>query len=103
MNMRHTIWARRFFASLVFAMFLVLTPRAWVDAEQGSSNEEVPVQTLEQPSDCLWCPKPASQPVNCDEEDAPTRDDMWLNPDVPLEAPGSSPCIDTADRPTPRA
>ncbi len=98
MNLKHAIWARRFVAGLVFSMFLVLTPRAWVDAGQGHETEEVPVNSLEQPSDCLWCDP---QPAGCDEdgrESAPT----WLNPDAPLPAP-ATPCIDSSDRRAPRA
>merc|ERR1711974_221183 len=87
MNIKHAIWARRIVAGLVFSMFLVLTPRAWVDSGEGHQVDEVPVNSLEQPSDCLWC---EPQPANCNDENSREGSPTWLNPDAPLPA-GTSP------------
>lgn len=90
MRTLHHILISRTLGMVSFALFLVLTPRAWVEPDSHGATQEVPVQALEQPSDCLWCePAPTTK---CDEghAEAPQSARPWLNPDevvVPLEAP----------------
>ncbi len=76
---------------VVFAMFLVLTPRAWVDAENSPTQDQIPVEALEQNSDCLWC-EPA--PEDCEEGDTASAEDQeyWLNPDRPVPPSPALPC-----------
>ena len=95
----HHIMFSRALGVVVFCAFLILTPRAWIEPERHGATEEVPVDVLETPSDCLWCdPAPSSE---CDDSKqrakAPSAN-PWLNPDgsaLPLETP----CSD--DKPTP--
>src|SRR5690606_27633743 len=61
MQLLHHIVFSRALAAMVFCMFLVLTPRAWVETGDGVT-EEVPVNVLEAPSDCLWCEPLPSAP-----------------------------------------
>jgi hypothetical protein len=92
MHLFHHIMISRVLAVVTFAMFLVLTPRAWV--EPGTHDtEEVPVDVLEAPSDngCLWCdPKPAHECDDSEKSAPPPSRRPWLNPDesvVPIQAP----------------
>jgi hypothetical protein len=93
MHSFHHIMISRVLAVVTFAMFLVLTPRAWVDPEMRGTTEEVPVDVLEAPSenDCLWCePKPATDCDDSERTTSPPSRRPWLNPDesiVPLQAP----------------
>lgn len=87
---RQHILLSRTIALSLFAMALVLTPRAWV--EPSSSTEMVPVETLDQPSKCLWC-EPAATP--CPSQSQPA----WLNPDQPV----ASDCEETQQAPGTRS
>lgn len=69
---RHHIQLSRTIAFSLFAMALVLTPRAWV--EPNASPDMVPVEVLDQPARCLWC---ESAPTPCEDP----RQPAWLNPD----------------------
>ena len=87
---QHHILFSRALGVVAFFAFLVLTPRAWVEPERYGATEEVPVDVLEAPSDCLWCdPAPSS---NCtdDTNDRAASARPWLNPDesvMPLAVP----------------
>ena len=99
MHVLHHILFSRVLAVVAFGMFLVLTPRAWVEPESHGLAEEVPVDVLEQPSQCLWCdPLPAAKPCN-DAPDAEPRRRMWLNPDEPIVLPLDVPCSEDAPAP----
>lgn len=99
MSMLHHIMFSRALGVVVFCAFLILTPRAWVEPESHGATEEVPVNVLEAPSDCLWCdPVPSSE---CDEEQKAKAANArpWLNPDqsaMPLRAP----CSDDETKPS---
>lgn len=88
----HHIMFSRALGVVVFCAFLILTPRAWVEPENRGATEEVPVDVLEAPSECLWCdPVPSSE---CDDSNKakPTSVRPWLNPDesaMPLDKPCS--------------
>lgn len=99
MQLFHHIVFSRALAMVVFAMFLVLTPRAWVEAENGVT-EEVPVNVLEAPSDCLWCDPLPAEPCSDSPEDHAKRP-MWLNPDQAV-GPVEMPCY-VSDTPTPES
>jgi len=99
MHRLHHILISRLLAGVAFGMFLILTPRVWIDTRSSDATEEIPVQMLEQPGECLWCNKP---PANCDEKKTKTRR-MWLNPDEPLPV-DDTPCTeDQADGTKPSA
>lgn len=100
MQLLHHIMFSRALAVVTFCMFLVLTPRAWVESGAASgATEEVPVDVLEQPSQCLWCdPLPAAKPCS-DAPDAQPKRRMWLNPDEPLVVPTDVPCSEEAPAP----
>jgi hypothetical protein len=86
---------RLFLAGTVFWMALVLTPRALVENSRVTAQtDQVPVRLLDSGEDCIWCePYPNIEPVRC--TDAPNSDKpMWLNPDEPIEAQPSAPCIE---------
>lgn len=94
MQLFHHILFSRTLGVVAFCLFLVLTPRAWIEPERRGVTEEVPVDVLETPSDCLWCdPAPTTE---CDDDSiqAPPSTPHWLNPDQsarPLEAPCRTP------------
>jgi len=94
MNLVHAKMLRIFFAGTVFWMALVLTPRAFVEESQLSAqSDEIPVRLLDSGTDCIWCePNPAIEPVRCS-DDTNTDKTIWLNPDEPIEAQPSAPCI----------
>ena len=90
----HHITLSRLFGGMVFAMALVLTPRAWVDAENGPSPDQIPVEALEPNADCLWCDQ---APADCDNEgdtkvESDTEHRYWLNPDQPVPPSSTLPC-----------
>lgn len=84
MGTLHHILFSRVLGVMVFCAFLVLTPRAWVEStfsSDGTQAEQVPINVLDGPTDCLWCP-PNDAVGECDDADteaAPAR--PWLNPD----------------------
>lgn len=86
----HHIHVSRALAFTIFMMALVLTPRAWV--EPKADLDLVPVETLDQPSQCLWC-EPEPEPCR-EAADIP----VWLNPDQPVPAQD---CIDNNGARTP--
>ena len=90
----HHIWFSRTLAGVAFAMFLVLTPKVWIDtASSSNAAEEVPVQTLEPDSEfCLWC-EPATPPPSCSDSDAQTQK-LWLNPDAVVNPLDLAPCVE---------
>lgn len=94
MNLIHAKMLRLFFAGTVFWMALVLTPRAFVqDSYLSAQQDEVPVRLLDSGNDCIWCENtPAIEPVRCS-EDSNSDTTIWLNPDEPIEAQPSTPCI----------
>lgn len=92
------IWISRSLAVVAFGMFLVLTPRAWVDASGPTVTDEVPVNVLETPAECLWCdPAPSSE--DCDGEGSADQPRMWLNPEQPIN-PLHTPCQKKAEDPS---
>lgn len=101
MQILHHIVFSRVLAVVTFCMFLVLTPRAWVEAEQGAAPEEVPVNVLDAPADgeCLWCdPLPSAEPCS-DKPQQHTKRRIWLNPDQPVVGPVDVPCYEPEDNP----
>lgn len=92
----HYTGFRYLLTTMVFAMTLVLTPRAFVDASYSAADSEVPVDVLEQPDQCLWCtpPQPAAQSdkqePDCDKNTH--EQPLWLHPDHVLPQESSSPC-----------
>lgn len=99
----HHIMISRVLAVVTFGMFLVLTPRAWVEPELHGATEEVPVDVLEAPNnnDCLWCdPQPATGCDDSEESTHPSRR-PWLNPDEPV-VPIQAPC-ETEEKADPHA
>lgn len=89
----HT-FSRLLLASMAFAIAFLLTPRIWVQQERTSTAGEVPVTTLEDGGECLWCDEPP--PEACDGDEA---DGVWLNPD----APAPEECDDSRDDSGPNA
>lgn len=93
MSTLHHIMFSRALGVMVFCAFLILTPRAWVEPENRGATEEVPVDVLEQPSDCLWCdPAPSSEDCDDKQKARATSIQPWLNPDesaMPLSPPCS--------------
>ncbi len=87
----HYTGLRYLITAMVFAMTLVLTPRALVDSSYSAASSEVPVDVLEQPDHCLWCtpPQPAAQP---DCEKTSNEQPLWLHPDRILPQESSAPC-----------
>ncbi len=93
MQMLHHIMFSRVLAVMTFCMFLVLTPRAWVEPQSHGATQEVPVNVLEPTNDCLWCdPTPAEQP--CSDSPSDTTRQIWLNPDQPLVVPADVRCVE---------
>lgn len=101
MQVFHHILFSRALAVMTFCMFLVLTPRAWVEPENRGATEEVPVDVLEAPSDCLWCePAPSAEPCSdSPDNQKQTRRRMWLNPDEPIVVPIDAPCREQTSGP----
>lgn len=96
MKILHHIWTSRLLAAVVFTMVLVLTPRAWIDPASRGATEEVPVQTLEEPANCLWCDTPPA--ADCDDAARPSQ--IWLNPDEPLPRVDAPCAPDDTTRPS---
>lgn len=94
----HNTGLRYLLTTMVFAMTLVLTPRAFVDASYSAAGSEVPVDMLEQPDQCLWCTphQPAAQSDRQESDCEKTTNDqpLWLHPDHVLPQKSSSPCED---------
>lgn len=104
MNTALHIWISRSIAVGLFAMVLILTPRAWV--EPTSDTESVPVQTLEPANHdyCFWCEQPASSscPDSNNSSERSSRETpktktktnprIWLNPDDPIRPVDLRPC-----------
>lgn len=92
----HYTGLRYLLTLMVFAMTLVLTPRAFVDASYSAADSEVPVDMLEQPDQCLWCtphqPAAQSDRQEPDCEKATNDQPLWLHPDHVLPQESSSPC-----------
>ena len=59
-------------AFVVFAMALLLTPRALLDVAAPADSHEIPIDMLDSSDDCLWCSQmpevPSSKNDDCDEE-----------------------------------
>ncbi|RAL21557.1 hypothetical protein DL240_11915 [Lujinxingia litoralis] len=74
------ITLKYFFSAIAFTMALLLTPRALVDNATGAhvDGQEIPVQLLERPEDCLWCTPPPTYD-SCESDDIASQ--HWLNPD----------------------
>lgn len=88
MGTLHHILFSRALAVVAFCAFLILTPRAWVE-DSFSEVDQVPVNVLDGPVDCLWCDTASSAP--CDDTET-TQARPWLNPDdsaKPLQLPCS--------------
>lgn len=86
MMRQHHIALSRGIAGLMFALSLVLTPRAWVESE---AEPLMPLEDLEKNEQCLDC----NESVDC--SDAPAtkeQNGLWLNPDEPLPQ-SRPPCI----------
>ena len=86
--MRHQhIALSRGIAGLIFALSLVLTPRAWVESE---AEPLVPLEELEHHPTCVDCEDTKPE---CSET-ARQEDNLWLNPDEPIPS-SQTPCIRT--------
>lgn len=70
-------WSRYMLGALVFSMALLLTPRALLDAGHQADSLEIPVNLLEAPDQCLWCPPS----IQIDREPCLDDQDQWLYPD----------------------
>lgn len=86
-------WIRFALASAAFAMALVLTPGALLDASTEVNTEKIPVDALDRTDDCLWCtPVDDWNPeIDCDDEE---NDRLWLNPDEASPASIDERCHD---------
>lgn len=91
-------------AGIVFALALVMTPRALLDVTDHADSHEVPVDMLE-PADeeCLWCTK---SPADRDDADCEEADDgqlNWLTSASPISGDDSDHCPDDATSGEPSA
>lgn len=68
---------RYLLVAMAFTMTFFLTPRAWVAGNESATHEQVPVDALEDPGDCLWCDQARSAPAECSDDE----NQLWLNPD----------------------
>ena len=80
-------------AGTAFWMVLLLTPRVWVDQpSEEPTSSAVPVRTLDQSEDCVWCDQPEARPVDC--EETSSEKPIWLHPDTPYQQSDPAPCIE---------
>lgn len=90
----HHITLSRTVGSVVFAVFLVLTPRTWGDAESADSAE-IPLESLQEPEACQWC-VPETRDCEAADTEAPA---FWINPDKAL--PTNTPCVQGVESDSP--
>lgn len=86
-------WIRYSLASTAFAMVLVLTPGALLDASSQADPQQIPVDALESSDECLWCTPPQwEETQDCD--DLEDREQQWRAPDEVRTRDLEAPCGD---------